>query len=236
MPRPRDPSRTRRRVDWTAYSTPLSPPASRRWRLARGRAHGTSRQPSVEWLRRPARRLPPAYRRAAASDAGAGSSPAFNSSTSLSVRWMRRVPFWASSILWLASCSFFWTRRQRVAELREVGLHAAEQFPHLARVPLDGQRAESHLQARDERPQRRRSGHDDAELPLQALDERRAAEHLGVQPLGRQEEDGEIGGARRVDVLVADVAGRVPHPCLQGLGRQFAAAWSPASSASTSRW
>ena len=72
---------------------------------------------------------------------------------------------------------------------------------------------------------RGRPGHVDAVLALQRLDQAGPAQHLGVQAFGRQEQDREIGGVRRRDVLVADARAppartRVSSASAGGVGRR----------------
>ena len=55
--------------------------------------------------------------------------------------------------------------------------------------------------------QRRRPGQHDLVLALQRLDQAGPAQRLGVQALGGHEQDREVGGVRRREVLVADRPG-----------------------------
>ena len=71
--------------------------------------------------------------------------------------------------------------------------------------------AKAHLQRVQQGRQSGRSGHGHAQVTLQRLEQAGTADHLGVQPLGGQEQQGEVGGVGRPDVLVADA------PCLVAL-------------------
>src|SRR5213075_924519 len=57
--------------------------------------------------------------------------------------------------------------REHLAELAELSLHAAEHLPDFGRAFLDRQRAESHLQAVEQRRQRGRTADGDAQVALQ---------------------------------------------------------------------
>ena len=52
-------------------------------------------------------------------------------------------------------------------------------------------------------------------LPLEPFHQIGAVDHLGVQSLEGQEQNGEIGGIGRFDVLVPDVLGTAPNDLLQ---------------------
>ena len=119
-------------------------------------------------------------------------------------RAITRVRVSAWSIVLLASSSFFLRPGQHVAELAELGLDRAEHLPDLGRAPLQRQRAKAHLQAVQHGQQRRRPGQHDPVFALQRLDQAGPAQRLGIQALGRHEQDREVGGVRRRDVLLAD--------------------------------
>jgi hypothetical protein len=74
-----------------------------------------------------------------------------------------------------------------------------------------------------------------AVVALQRVGEPRATQRLGVESFGRQIEDGEVGGVRRLDVFVADLL-RLVAQRLERLGRRFDGDRVGSSCASTSRW
>ncbi len=113
-------------------------------------------------------------------------------------------PTWSSRSLVLC---------EDVAELAELGLDRAQHPPDLGRALLDRQRAEAHLQAVEHRREVHRPGQHHPELALQRVREPRPRHRLGVEALGRHEQDREVGGVRRLDVLVADRTGlRLEEP------------------------
>ncbi|CDN43796.1 hypothetical protein BN871_DO_00110 [Paenibacillus sp. P22] len=107
---------------------------------------------------------------------------------------------------------------EQISELAELRLHGAEHLPYLARALLDCQRLEAHLEAVQQRGQRRRACDDDPELALNLLPQAGAAEHLCEEPLHRQEHDAEVGRIRRIDILVADRLGLLLDARVQLLG------------------
>ena len=111
--------------------------------------------------------------------------------------------------------------RQHVAEAVELGLDGAQDLPHLARALLDGERAETHLQAVEQRRQVHRPAEQHPLLALQRVGEARARHHLGVEPFGRHEQDREIGRVRRLDVLVADLPRLLPEELVQRPAARF---------------
>ena len=108
---------------------------------------------------------------------------------------------------------------QHAAELAELRLHRAQHLPHLAAALFQRQRSETHLQAVEHGQQRGRPGQRHAVVALQRFHQAGAAQHFGVQPLGRQEQDREVGGVRRLDVLVGHAARFEPDARLQPFGR-----------------
>lgn len=58
-------------------------------------------------------------------------------------------------------------------------------------------------------------------LTLQHLDQAGAAQHLGIQAFGGQEQDGEVGGVRRLDVFLGNRARLGADAQLQGAGGQL---------------
>ena len=92
--------------------------------------------------------------------------------------------------------------------------------PHLARPLLDGERAETHLEARHQGQQRRGPGDRDLALALDAVHQPGPTQHLRVQALGGQEQDGELGGVGRAHVLVADAPGLQANAAFQRITRR----------------
>ena len=106
--------------------------------------------------------------------------------------------------------------RQHVAELAELGLDRAEHLPHLAGTLFERQRAKAHLQRIEDGEQSRRASQRNAVSALQPLHQVGPAQHFGIQPFGRQEEDREVGGVRRRDVLFLDGFRLQPDARFQG--------------------
>ena len=122
---------------------------------------------------------------------------------------MARVRTPVSSRVRPAVSSWRFTFCKHVTELAELVFDGAEDFPHFARALLDGERAEADAEAVEDGRKGGRPGDDDAMLTLQALDQARMTKRLGVETLGREEENREVGRQRRVQVLAADVFGRI---------------------------
>ena len=93
---------------------------------------------------------------------------------------------------------------QYVAKFTKLGFDRAEHLPDFGGAFLHRQRAESHVQAIEQCGQRRRPGDHDAVFALQLVEQSGFARDLGVQPFGRQEHHGEIGGVRWRDVFFVD--------------------------------
>ena len=105
---------------------------------------------------------------------------------------------------------------QTRAELFKLGLDRTQDRPDLAAALLDGQRAEAHLQGVEQRRHGGRPGHRDLVIPLQKL-RYTAGNHLGVQPLKRQEQDAEARRVGHLNVLVVDVPGLGAQDIVQRL-------------------
>ena len=95
--------------------------------------------------------------------------------------------------------------REHVAELPELGAHRAQHAPDLVAALLDRQRAKAELQAVQQREEVARPAQHDAIVALHRLGEPGPRHDLGVQAFGRHEQDREVGGERRRDVLGADL-------------------------------
>lgn len=94
---------------------------------------------------------------------------------------------------------------EEIAEGDEFFLDGTEHRPDFAGAFLDGEGAESHLEAVEDRGDGGRSRDDDFVFALQRIRESRATEYFGIQALYREEEDAEIGGIRWIEVFVANV-------------------------------
>ena len=112
---------------------------------------------------------------------------------------------------------------QHVAELGEFGLDCPQHLPDFAGAFFQRQRAKAHLQRTQHGQQRGRARQGYAMLTLQGLHQARATKHLGVQPFGGQEQDGEIGGVWRLQVLVGNGAGLQADTGFKRLARRIGA-------------
>ena len=112
-------------------------------------------------------------------------------------------------MLLLASCSFLRTLFSASSNLLN-SVFTAPSTVHTSLEPFN-RVSEAHLQTAEHRRERGRTADDHTVLALQAFRETRPAQDLGVEALGREEEDPEIGRVRRVDVLLLDLARLVAH-------------------------
>ena len=116
---------------------------------------------------------------------------------------------------------------QNIAILRPLGLDRRKEVPDLAGALLDGQRTEAHLKAAQNRPQCRRTGDNHTALPLDDLGQTRSADDFGKEAFYGQEQDAEVRGLGRVQILPADV----PAQALTRFSSCFPAASAPSTSA-----
>ena len=107
---------------------------------------------------------------------------------------------------------------QRIAETAELRLHGAQHLPDLRGTPLDGQRAEAHLQAVQQGGQIGRPADIDPQA-VQFVQQPGTPQDFGIQAFGGQEHDGEIRGVRRRDVFVRDGARLQLHRARERGGR-----------------
>ena len=98
---------------------------------------------------------------------------------------------------------------QHAAELAELGLDSRQHLPHFARLLFDGERTETEPQAVQKRGDGGGPADDDPMVLLQLTDQSWLAQHLGIKPLGRQVQHGEVGRPGRVQILLADRFGRL---------------------------
>ena len=144
-----------------------------------------------------------------------------SASTCFSLRSIWRVRVSASTMVLATVWSCWRVRAEHLPELPELVLDRPEQRPHLARALLDRERPEAHLEAVEHRQQRGRSGDGHAVVALQRLDQAGPPQHLGVEPLGREVQQAEVGGVRRRDVLLAHGLRFGAQPHLQRAARRF---------------
>src|SRR5580658_2618566 len=93
---------------------------------------------------------------------------------------------------------------QHFAILHPLGFNCRKEVPDFAGALLDSQRAEPHLKAVQDRPQRSWASDNYSGLSLDGLDQPRPAYYFGKQTLDGQEQYAEVRGLRRVQILFTD--------------------------------
>ena len=107
---------------------------------------------------------------------------------------------------------------QHVPELAKLSLDGAQHLPDLAAALLQRQGAETHLQGIEHHQQGGGACQRNAEFALHPFHQAGPAQDFGIQPLGRQEQDGKVGRMRRRKVALTDSPGLLADACLQLAG------------------